>query len=45
MHRFYAASLSEVLHSVQGDLEQNPPKVENALARIRQLLDGERPAA
>jgi hypothetical protein len=45
MHRFYAASLSEVLHGVQADLEQDPPKVENALARVRQLLDGERPAA
>jgi hypothetical protein len=45
MHRFYATSLSEVLHGVQGDLEQKPPKVEKALARIRQLLDGERPAA
>jgi hypothetical protein len=45
MHRFYAASLSEVLHGVQRDLEQDPPKVENALARVRQLLDGERPAA
>jgi hypothetical protein len=45
MHRFYAASLSDVLHGVQGELEQDPPKVENALARLRQLLDGERPAA
>jgi hypothetical protein len=45
MHRFYATSLSEVLNGVQGDLEQKPPKVEKALARIRQLLDGERPAA
>ena len=45
MHRFYAASLSEVLHGVQEDLEQDPPKVENVLARVRQLLDGERPAA
>jgi hypothetical protein len=45
MHRFYAASLSDVLHGVQGDLEQDPPKIENALARVRELLDGERPAA
>jgi hypothetical protein len=45
MHRFYAASLSDVLHGVQEELEQDPPKVENALARLRQLLDGERPAA
>jgi hypothetical protein len=42
---FYATSLSEVLHGVLGDLEQKPPKVERALARIRQLVDGERPAA
>jgi hypothetical protein len=42
---FYAASLSELLSAVQADLEEDPPNVEKALARVRQLLDGERPAA
>jgi hypothetical protein len=45
MHRFYAASLSDLLREVQADLEHEPPKVEAALARVRELLDGERPAA
>jgi ABC-type anion transport system duplicated permease subunit len=45
MQRFYSASLSELLRTVQADLEQDPPNVERALRRVRQLLDGERPAA
>ena len=45
MQRFYSASLSELLRTVQADLEQDPPNVEKALSRVRQLLDGERPAA
>jgi hypothetical protein len=45
MHRFYATSLSGLLHEVQIDLEKKPPNLDGALARIRELLDGERPAA
>jgi hypothetical protein len=45
MHRFYAASLSELLRDVQVNLEREPPNVERALRRIHELLDGERPAA
>jgi len=45
MQRFYSASLSELLRTVQADLEQDPPNIERALTRVRQLLDGERPAA
>ena len=45
IQRFYAASLSELLRIVQADLEQEPPNVEKALSRVRELLDGERPAA
>ena len=45
IQRFYAASLSELLRTVQADLEQEPPNVQKALSRVRQLLDGERPAA
>jgi hypothetical protein len=45
MQRFYAASLSELLRTFQADLEQDPPNVERALLRVRQLLGGERPAA
>jgi chromosome segregation ATPase len=45
MQRFYAASLSDLLRNVQADLEQKPPNLEGALGRIRELLDGERPAA
>jgi hypothetical protein len=30
---------------VQVNLEREPPNVERALRRIRELLDGERPAA
>jgi hypothetical protein len=44
-HRFYAASLSDLLRDLQADLEQRPPNVQRPLARIRELLDGERPAA
>jgi TolA-binding protein len=45
MQRFYATSLSDLLRDVQADLEHTPPNLEGALARIRELLDGERPAA
>jgi hypothetical protein len=45
MQRFYATSLSDLLRDVQADLEHEPPNLEGALARIRELLDGERPAA
>jgi chromosome segregation ATPase len=45
MQRFYAASLSNLLRDVQADLEHKPPNLEGALGRIRELLDGERPAA
>ena len=45
MQRFYASSLFELLREVQADLEQAPPQLERALARVRDLLDGERPAA
>jgi DNA anti-recombination protein RmuC len=45
MQRFYAASLSDLLRDVQADLQNTPPNLEGALARIRELLDGERPAA
>jgi hypothetical protein len=45
MQRFYAASLSDLLRDVQANLESKPPNLEGALARIRELLDGERPAA
>lgn len=41
----YAAALSEVLNDLRSDLEQTPPNVEAALAQIRKLLAGERPAA
>jgi biopolymer transport protein ExbB/TolQ len=42
---FYAAALSELLNDLRSDLEQTPPNVEAALAQIRKLLAGERPAA
>jgi hypothetical protein len=45
MQRFYAKSLSELLHDVCDDLEAQPPDVKRALTRVRDLLDGERPAA
>jgi DNA anti-recombination protein RmuC len=45
MHRFYAASLSDLLRDVEAELEKKPPNLEQALLRIRELLDGERPAA
>jgi hypothetical protein len=45
IQRFYAASLSEFLRTVQADLEQDPANVQRALSRVRQLLDDERPAA
>jgi hypothetical protein len=45
MQRFYAASLSDLLRNLQADLESKPPNLEKVLARVRELLDGERPAA
>jgi flagellar biosynthesis/type III secretory pathway protein FliH len=42
---FYAAALSELLNDLRTDLERTPPAVEPALAQIRKLLAGERPAA
>jgi hypothetical protein len=45
MQRFYALSLSDLLRGVQTELEGEPPNVQRALARIRDVLDGERPAA
>jgi chromosome segregation ATPase len=42
---FYAAALSGLLNDLRSDLKQKPPDVEAALARIRKLLAGERPAA
>jgi hypothetical protein len=42
---FYAAALSELLNDLRSDLQHMPPDVEAALARIRKLLAGERPAA
>lgn len=45
MQRFYATSLADLLRDVQADLQETPPNLEGALARIRVLLDGERPAA
>jgi aspartate aminotransferase-like enzyme len=45
VHRFYTASLSDLLRDLQADLEKRPPNVQRPLARIRELLDGERPAA
>jgi hypothetical protein len=45
MQRFYAAALSDLLRDVQSDLENEPPYLERTLARIHELIDGERPAA
>jgi hypothetical protein len=45
MQRFYAAALSDLLRDVQSDLENEPPNLERTLARIHELIDGERPAA
>lgn len=45
MQRFYVASLSDLLRDVQVNLEREPPNLERALRRIREVLDGERPAA
>ncbi len=42
---FYAAMLADLLNDLRGDLERTPPDVGAALARIRKLLAGERPAA
>jgi Skp family chaperone for outer membrane proteins len=45
VHRFYTASLADLLRDLQADLKKRPPNVQRPLARIRELLDGERPAA
>jgi hypothetical protein len=45
MQRFYAASLASLLRDVRADLESEPPNLERPLARIRALLDDQRPAA
>jgi hypothetical protein len=45
MQRFYAAALSHLLRDVQSDLENEPPDLDRTLARIHELIDGERPAA
>jgi hypothetical protein len=42
---FYAAALSDLLGDLRTDLEQMPPDVDAALARIRRALAGQRPAA
>ena len=42
---FYATALSDLLNELRTSLERTPPDVETALARIRKLLAGERPAA
>jgi uncharacterized protein YukE len=42
---FYATALSDLLNDLRTSLERSPPDVEAALARIRRLLAGERPAA
>jgi hypothetical protein len=42
---FYAAALSGLLKGLRSDLQRKPPDVEAALARVRKLLAGERPAA
>jgi chromosome segregation ATPase len=45
IQRFYAAALSELLNDLRTNLEREPPNIETALARIRKLAAGERPAA
>jgi hypothetical protein len=42
---FFSAALTDLLNDLRSDLEPSPPDVEAALARIRKLLAGERPAA
>ena len=42
---FYSAALSDLLNDLRSDLERIPPDAEAALAHIRKLLAGERPAA
>jgi len=42
MQRFYVIALVDLLHDVRGDLEQVPPDVNAALARIREVVpDGQ----
>jgi hypothetical protein len=45
LQRFYATSLSDLLRDLQADLESVPPNLNRVLARVHELLDGERPAA
>jgi hypothetical protein len=45
MQRFYTAVFADLLGGVRRDLELVPPDVDAALARIRELLADERPAA
>jgi hypothetical protein len=45
MQHFYSAALSDLLNDLRSDLERISPDVEAALARIRRLVAGERPAA
>ena len=42
---FYADALSNLLGDLRTDLERSPPDIDAALARIRKVLSGERPAA
>ena len=43
--RLYIGALSDLLRELCFDLERTPPDVDGALARIRRLFPGERPAA
>ena len=45
MQHFHAAALSDLLNDLRSELEQEPPDVEAALARIRKVLADKRPAA
>jgi hypothetical protein len=43
--QLYIGALSLLLQELSADLQQRPPDVESALARIRKMLPSERPAA
>lgn len=45
MQRLYAAAVAGLVHDLRADLERDPPDVSAALARIRDLVTDERPAA
>jgi hypothetical protein len=45
VQHFYSGALSGLLNDLRSDLERIPPDVEAALARIRRVSAGERPAA